>query len=88
MPTLDLVLTVVNGVDDTTAEDFQRAQKIFTPVPLAFRPIKHTLTREQTRAILGTDGKLALTGGPKQFVTRLPIGAGLGGGKSVTVEDP
>ena len=28
MPTLDLVLTVVNGVDDTTAEDFQRAQKI------------------------------------------------------------
>ena len=65
MPTLDIVLTVVNGVDDTTAQDFQRAQNIFAPIPLAFRQIKHSLTQDQTRAILGTDGKLALSGGPK-----------------------
>ncbi len=86
MPTLDIVLTVTDGIDDTTAQDFQRAQKIFAPIPLAFRRIKHTLTPEQTRAILGTDGKLALSGGAKEFTVKLPTGAGSGG--TVIVEDP
>ena len=65
MPAINVWLTVVNGVADTTEKDFQRSEKVFVSVPLTFRKKKFTLTRDQTRAILGTDGKLALSGGPR-----------------------
>lgn len=87
MPTLDVWVTVVNSVADTTAKDFQRSQRIFAGVPLTFKLIKHTLTRGQTQAILGTDGKLAISGGPKQFDHDLPAGAGSSTPRPVTVQD-
>ncbi len=76
MPAIDVWVTVVNGVRDTTDKDFQRAERVFTAVPLTFRRKRFTLDRNQTRAILGTDGKLALSGGPKEFDHNLPAGAG------------
>jgi hypothetical protein len=88
MPTLNVWVTVVNGVADTTARDFQRSQKVFVGVPLTFKLIKHTLNRGQTQAILGTDGKLAIAGGPKEFDHNLPAGAGSDTERPVTVEDP
>jgi hypothetical protein len=88
MAILDVWLTVVHGVSDTTAKDFQRSQKIFAGVPLIFRISKHSLTREQTQAILGTDGKLSISGGPKEFDHNLPAGAGSGIERPVTVQDP
>jgi hypothetical protein len=72
MSAIDVWVTVVNGVTDTTAKDFQRAEKVFVQVPLTFRIKKFTLNRDQTRAILGTDGKLALAGGPKEFTISQP----------------
>ncbi len=72
MSAIDVWVTVVNGVTDTTAKDFQRAEKVFVHVPLTFRIKKFTLNRDQTRAILGTDGKLALAGGPKGVRSRYP----------------
>lgn len=88
MPTLDVWLTVVHGVTDTTAKDFQRSEKIFAGVPLNFRISKHSLTRAQTQAILGTDGKLAIAGGLKQFDHDLPSGAGSGIKRAMTIQDP
>jgi hypothetical protein len=88
MPTLDVWVTVVHGVADTTARDFQRSQRVFAGVPLDFRITKYTLTQAQTQAILGTDGKLAIAGGPKEFDHDLPAGAGSGVDRPVTVQDP
>ena len=64
---INVWLTIVHGVTDTTAKDFHRSEKVFVGVPLTFRTRKFTLNRDQTKAILGTDGKLALTSGPKEF---------------------
>ena len=72
MPAIDVWVTVVNGVADTTAKDFHRAEKVFVHVPLTFRMKKFTLNRNQTKAILGTDGKLALTGGPRSSTMIFP----------------
>jgi hypothetical protein len=69
-------VTLAYGVNDTIGEDFQRAQRVFAAVPIGFRISKFILTKNQTQAILGGDGKLALAGGPKQFTHNLPIGAG------------
>jgi hypothetical protein len=88
MPTLDVWVTVVHGVADTTAKDFQRSEKIFAGVPLTFKLIRHTLTRGQTQAILGTDGKLAIAGGPKEFDHDLPAGAASSTPRPMTVQDP
>ncbi len=88
MPAINVWLTVVNGVADTTEKDFQRSEKVFVSVPLTFRKKKFTLTRDQTRAILGTDGKLALSGGPKEFDHNLPAGAASSVERPMTVQDP
>ena len=80
-------MTVVHGVADSTAADLQRCQKIFAAVPLTFRSSKHRLTADQTKAILGTDGKLAISGGPKEFDHDLPAGAGSGTPRPMTVQD-
>jgi hypothetical protein len=40
------------------------------------------------KAILGTDGKLALTGGPNEFDHDLPAGAGSPVARLITVKDP
>ena len=37
MPAIDVWLTVVHGVNDTTAKDFHRSEKVFVDVPLTFR---------------------------------------------------
>jgi hypothetical protein len=87
MPSIDVWVTVVNGVTDTTTKDFHRAQKVFTSVPLTFKLIKHTLSRSQTQAILGTDGKLAIAGGPKEFDHNLPAGKGSNVERPMTVQD-
>jgi hypothetical protein len=87
MPTLNVWVTLVNGVADTTAKDFHRAQKIFHSVPLTFRTVKHTLNKNQTKAILGTDGKLQITGGPNEFDHDIPAGAGGSEPRPVTVKD-
>ena len=88
MPTIDVWLTVVSGVADTTVKDFHRSQKVFTAVPLDFKIKKHSLNRSQTKAILGTDGKLALSGGPKEFDHNLPAGKGSDAERPMTVQDP
>ena len=75
MPTIDVWLTVVHGVKDATAKDFHRSEKVFVHVPLKFKVRKFTLNRDQTKGILGTDGKLALSGGPTEFDHNLPAGA-------------
>ena len=88
MPTLDVWLTVVHGVADTTAKDFHRSEKVFVHVPLHLRIKRFTLNRAQTKAILGTDGKLALSGGPHEFDHDLPAGAGSSVERPMTVKDP
>jgi hypothetical protein len=88
MASLPVWVTIVHGVADTTAKDFQRADKVFAIVPLRFKPVKHILNRDQTRAILGSDGKLAISGGPKQFDHNLPAGMGSKAERPVTVQDP
>ena len=75
MPTIDVWLTVVHGVKDTTTKDFHRSEKVLVYVPLKFKVRKFTLNRDQTKAILGTDGKLAISGGPTEFDHNLPAGA-------------
>jgi len=87
MPAIDVWVTVVNGVADTTAKDFHRAEKVFVHVPLTFRMKKYTLNRNQTKAILGTDGKLALTGGAKEFDHDIPAGAGSSTPRPMTIQD-
>jgi hypothetical protein len=82
---IDVWLTVVHGAADTTAKDFHRSEKVFVHVPLKFKVKKFVLNKDQTKAILGTDGKLALTGGPTEFDHDLPGGAGA---RSITVQDP
>jgi hypothetical protein len=47
MPTLDVWLTVVHGVTDTTAKDFHRSERVFVRVPLHFRIKRFTLNRDQ-----------------------------------------
>src|ERR1700754_1624985 len=76
MPTLSCWVTVVHGVADTTAKDLHRSEKIFHGVNLAFKPVKHTLNKAQTNAILGNDGKLEIAGGPTEFDHDIPAGAG------------
>ena len=88
VPTIDVWLTVVNGVSDTTAKDFHRSEKVFVHVPLKFKVKKFILNKDQTKAILGTDGKLALTGGPPEFDHDLPAGAGNPTARPITVKDP
>ena len=88
MPTIDVWLTVVHGVKDTTAKDFHRSEKVFVHVPLKFKVRKFTLNRDQTKAILGTDGKLALSGGPTEFDHNLPAGAASTVERPMTVKDP
>ena len=88
MPTIDVWLTVVHGVADTTAKDFHRSERVFVHVPLKFKVKKFTLNRSQTNAILGTDGKLALTGGPTEFDHNLPAGAGSRTELPMKVKDP
>jgi hypothetical protein len=88
MPAINVWLTLVHGVTDTTAKDFHRSEKVFVGVPLTFRTRKFTLNRDQTKAILGTDGKLALTGGPKEFDHDLPAGAASKVERPMTVQDP
>jgi hypothetical protein len=87
MSAIDAWVTVVNGVADTTVKDFHRAEKVFVHVPLTFRMKKFTLNRDQTRAILGTDGKLALAGGPKEFDHDVPAGAGSSTPRPMTIKD-
>lgn len=86
MTVIDVWVTVMHSVTDTTVTDFQRAEKVFAGVPVKFRVHKFVLSKDQTRAILGTDGKLATTGGPKEFEYDLPIGAGRSRKESVTVQ--
>jgi len=86
MTAIDIWVTVMDGVTDTTVTDFQRSEKVFADVPLKFRMHKFVLNKDQTRAILGTDGKLATTGGPKEFDYDLPIGVGRSRKESVTVQ--
>jgi len=88
MPTIDVWLTVMHGVTDTTAKDFHRAEKTFVHVPLKFKVKKFILNKDQTKSILGTDGKLALTGGPKEFDHDLPAGAGGSVPRPTTIKDP
>jgi hypothetical protein len=88
MATLDVWVTVFDGVVDTTASDLQRSQKIFAGVALKFRPTKHTLTQAQTQAILGTNGKLAISGGPTEFDHDVPAGVGSGVARPYRVQDP
>ena len=88
MPTIDVWLTGVHGVTDTTVKDFHRSEKVFVHVPLKFKVRKFTLNKDQTKAILGTDGKLALTGGPTEFDHDLPAGAGSRRARPMTVKDP
>jgi hypothetical protein len=88
MVNVDGWVTLAYGVDDTIAEDFQRALKVFAAVPMAFRISKFTLNKGQTAAILGSDGKLALTGGPTEFTHNLPIGAGRSREIQQGVSDP
>lgn len=87
MATIDVWVTVVNGVADTTAKDFQRAEKVFVNLPLTFRIKKFKLNRDQTKAILGSDGKLALAGGPKEFDHDIPAGAGSSTPRPMTIKD-
>jgi hypothetical protein len=88
VPTIDVWLTVVHGVTDTTAKDFHRSEKVFVHVRLKFKVKKFILNKDQTKAILGTDGKLALTGGPTEFDHDLPAGAGSPAARPMTVKDP
>jgi hypothetical protein len=69
MPSIDVWVTVVIGVTDTTAKDFHRAQTVFASVPLNIKLAKHTLSRSQTQAILGTDGKLAIAAARRSSTT-------------------
>ena len=86
--TIDVWLTVVHGVADTTVKDFHRSERVFVHVPLRFKVKKFTLNKDQMKAILGTDGKLALTGGPNEFDQDLPAGAGSPVARPITVKDP
>ena len=70
MATIDVWLTVVHGVADTTVKDFHRSERVFVHVPLRFKVKKFTLNKDQMKAILGTDGKLALTGGTERVRPR------------------
>jgi hypothetical protein len=88
VPTIDVWLTVVYGLTNTTAKDFYRSEKVFVQVPLKFKAKKFSLNKDQTNAVLGTDGKLALTGGPKEFDHDLSAGAGSPVARSITVTDP
>jgi hypothetical protein len=88
MPTLDVWVTVMHGVRDTVTSDIQRAQRVFAGVPVTFRATRHTLDEAQTRAILGTDGRLAIAGGPREFDHDLPVGAGRSRAETVTIQDP
>jgi len=54
-----------HGVTDTTAKDFHRFEKVFVHVLLKFKVKKFSVNKEQTKVILGTDGKLALSGRPE-----------------------
>ena len=88
MPAIDVWLTVVHGVTDTTAKDFHRSEKVFVHVPLKFKVKKFVLNKDQTKAILGMDGKLTLTGGPTEFDHDLPAGTGSRVARPTTVKDP
>ena len=87
MPAIDVWLTVVHGVTDTTAKDFHRSEKVFVHVPLKFKVKKFVLNKDQTKAILGTDGKLTLTGGPTEFDHDLPAGTGSRVARPTTVKE-
>ena len=88
MPTIDVWLTVVHGVADTTTKDFHRSERVFVHIPLKFKVKKFTLNKDQTNTILGTDGKLALTGGPTEFEHNLPAGVGSRTELPMKVNDP
>ena len=85
---VDSWVTIADGVQDTVAQDFQRAQRVFSALSFDFRISKFVLTKDQTQAILGSDGKLALTGGPTQFTHNLPIGAANSREIPLGVSDP
>ncbi len=87
MPDIDVWVTVADGVADTVAADCHRAQRIFSAVPLNLRVSKFLLTRDQTRAILGSDGKLAVSGSSQTFTHNLPIGEANSREVAITVED-
>ena len=61
MPTIDVWLTVVHGVKNTTAKDFHRSEKVFVHVPLKFKVRIFTWTGSDEGHSC-TDGKLALSG--------------------------
>ena len=85
---VDSWVTIAEGVQDTVAQDFQRAQRVFSALSFEFWISKFILTRDQTQAVLGSDGKLALTGGPAQFTHNLPIGAANSREIPLGVSDP
>jgi hypothetical protein len=78
-----LRITIFADIADTVTRDLHRATKVFSPLPIKFTAQRFTLTRAATRAILGTDGKLSVKGGPTAFEHTRP-----GTQDTVSVSDP
>ncbi len=55
---VDSWVTIADGVQDTVAQDFQRAQRVFAALSMDFRISKFTLTRAQTQTISAATANL------------------------------
>ena len=64
---LQAQVTVFDGVKNTVQRDLQRSMQVFVAVPLVIKWNLFTISRGETRRMLGTDGALSITGGPAQF---------------------
>lgn len=80
---LQAQVTVFDGVANTVQRDLQRSMRVFGVVPLEIKWTLFTIPRDATQRMLGTDGALAISGGPAQFGHTDPFT-----NMQVTVQDP
>jgi hypothetical protein len=80
---LQAQVTVFDGVANTVQSDLQRSMRVFGAVPIEIRWKLFTIPRDATQRMLGTNGALAISGGPTQFDHTNPFT-----GMQVTVQDP
>ena len=89
MPTIDVWLTVVHGVKDTTAKDFHRSEKVFVHVPLKFkvREIHPEPGSDEGHSWHRWQSWLS-RGDRQEFDHNLPAGAASHVERPMTVKDP
>jgi hypothetical protein len=80
---LQAQVTVFDGAANTVQSDLRRSTQVFGAVPLEIKSTLFTIPRDATPRMLGTDGALAISGGPTQFDHMDPLTR-----MQVTVQDP